>query len=135
VPATKDERSPVDQGDRWTVPVGEGIVTQLQVDFAFGLTVETWLHFRIETPFRYGGMEYQPEDSSSLAPLLRLHQARVASVEVFKDGRLAVGFADGQVLTVAPIQQYEAFEVHGQSAARKPFQFVALPGGGLAEWL
>jgi hypothetical protein len=26
-------------------------VTQLQIDFAFGLTIEQWLHIRIEAPF------------------------------------------------------------------------------------
>ena len=136
--AADEDRSPVDRGDRWVLPVGDGVVTQLQIDFAFGLSVEAWLHFRIETPFRYGErdrpVEYDPEDSPALCPLLELHQAQVLRAEVFKHGRLDIAFADGQVLTVASSQQYEAFQVTGERRGSEPFRLIAIPGGGLAEW-
>ncbi len=127
----------VERPDRWILPVGEGVVTQLQIDFAFGFTVG-WLHFRIETPFAFGAegaaAEYEPEASAALCPLLALHQARIVAGEVFKDGRLAIRFADGRTLSVQPNPQYEAFSITGSRTGEQEVRLISLPGGGLAEW-
>ena len=96
-----DTHVPVEESDRWLLPVGDGVVTQLQIDFAFGFTVEQSLHFHIGEPY--------------------------------KDGRLVVRVADGRVLSVPAGEHYEAFEVTGSWTDREPFQFISLPGAGLAE--
>jgi hypothetical protein len=132
--------SPVDEGDHWLLPVGEGIVTQLQIDFAFGFTVEQSLHFRIEQPFVVerapsDSADYDPEASGSVAPLVDLHQAVVTKAAVYKDGRLVVRFGDGRVLAVRPSEQYEAFSITGSGPGQEQFRLVSLPGGGLAEWV
>jgi len=70
-----------------------------------------------------------------LAPLLGLHQATVTSAEIRKDGRLTLAFADGGVLLVLPDERYEAFTVAGSlPPIRRGFNFVAIPGGGLARF-
>jgi hypothetical protein len=68
-----------------------------------------------------------------LGSLLDLHKAVVTSAEVVKDGHLRLDFANGDVLSVAPDDRYEAFEVNGQlPPVERRFSLVALPGGGLA---
>ncbi|MDQ3645259.1 MAG: DUF6188 family protein [Actinomycetota bacterium] len=133
-----DPHGLVEQPDRWSLNVGAGVVTQLQIDFAFGFTLEQRLYFRVETPFAFGAegdaTEYEPEDSATLCPLLDLHQARVVAGDVFKDGRLVVRFAGGKTLFVPPHDQYEAFQVTGSRMENTKFHLIALPGGGLAEW-
>jgi hypothetical protein len=129
----------LEEAERWVLPVGEGVVTQLQIDFAFGFTIEQWLRFRIGEPFivrsASGEIECDPENPASVAPLLDLHQAVVTEAAVYKDGSLSVTFADGRLLRVPPGDHYEAFEVTGSWAGGDPFRLISLPGGGLAEWV
>jgi hypothetical protein len=122
------------------LPVGDGVVTQLQIDFAFGFTVEQWLHFRIEEPFiveDQAGVaaRYDPERPGAVGPIADLHQAIATEAAVYKDGRLVVRFADGRMLSVPASEHYEAFAVTGSRADQDPFRLISLPGGGLAEWV
>lgn len=130
---------PREEADRWVLPTGEGIVTQLQIDFAFGLTIDQWLHIRIEGPFVvHAGeeiIECEPERPASIAPLVELHQVVVSEAAAHKDGSLTIAFADGHVMRVAADQRYEAFAITGSRAGAAPFRLISLPGGGLAEWL
>ena len=135
--ALPDDAGLTEARGMWVLPVGEGKVTQLRVDFAFTLIVESWIEIRIETPFSYGAAgdarQFEPSDSRSLAPLLGLHQSTVTSAEIGKDGRLTVAFADGGELVVPPDEHYEAFTVTGSlPPVRRGFSLTALPGGGLA---
>jgi Family of unknown function (DUF6188) len=134
-----DDAGPAEARGKWLLPVGDGKVTQLRIDFAFTLVLESWIEIRIGTPFSYGaagkGRQFEPSDSPGLAPLLGLHQATVTSAEIGKEGRLTVAFADGSQLIVPPDQRYEAFTVTGAlPPVRRGFSFVALPGGGLARF-
>lgn len=124
---------------KWVLPVGEGKITQLRIDYAFTFVLDQWIEIRIETPFSYGAEgarhQFEPSDAPGLAPLLGLHQATVTSAEIRKDGRLTVAFADGCALVVLPDEQYEAFTVSGSlPPIRRGFRFVAVPGGGLARY-
>jgi len=101
------EHRPRDEGDRWVLPTGEGIVTQLRIDFAFGFTIEQWLHLRISEPFvvesEVGPIRCDPErEPQSMGRLVDLHQAIVRIASVYKDGSLAVAFRDGRRLRVSP---------------------------------
>jgi hypothetical protein len=131
--------SPVKRADRWLIPLDEGVVTQIQIDFALGLIVDQSLHFRIEQPFvvehRHGRDHYDPERAGSVGPLADLHQAVMTEAAVLLDGGLQLSFADGRVLTVVASSSYEAFSVTGPGSGVDAFRFVSLPGGGLAEWL
>jgi hypothetical protein len=134
------ERQPRDDGDRWILPVGEGVVTQLQIDFAFGFTIEQWIRVRISEPFVVRGgrdpLECDPEgDPESMGRLVDLHQAVVTEASVYKDGSLRVEFADGRTLSLEAGAQYEAFDVTGSWPGDETFRLIALPGGGLAEWV
>lgn len=134
-----DGAGPAEVRGKWVLPVGAGLVTQLRVDHAFTLVLESWIEIRIETSFSYGmpqGQEqFEPSSPAALAPLLRLHAATVTSAEIRKDGGLTLAFADGAVLVVPPHERYEAFTVTGSlPPVRRGFSFVALPGGGLARF-
>lgn len=134
------EHRPRDEGDRWVLPTGEGVVTQLQIDFAFGITIEQWLHIRISEPFIVetdaGAIACDPEEEpGSIGRIVDLHQAIVTDASVFKDGSLTVAFADGRRLRVPADEQYEAFDVTGSRSGEEPFRLISLPGGGLAEWI
>jgi hypothetical protein len=124
---------------KWLLPVGNGKVTQLKIDHAFTLVLESWIEIRIQTSFSYGpagnARQFEPSDARGLAPLLGLHQATVALAETRKDGRLTMAFADGGQLAVLPDERYEAFTVTGSlPPVRRGFSFIAAPGGGLARF-
>lgn len=137
--AEADGAGLVEASGKWILPVCEGTVTQLRVDYAFTLMLDSWIVIRIESPFTYGpegGVQrFAPSDAPGLAPLLGLHQATVTSAEIRKDGRLSLAFANGAVLEVLPDERYEAFTVTGTlPPIRRGFNFVAIPGGGLARF-
>jgi hypothetical protein len=139
VSAPPDDAGLTEVRGRWVLPVGEGKVTQLRIDFAFTLVLESWIEIRIETPFSYGAAgdarQFEPSDPQGLAPLLGLHQATVTSAEIGKDGTLTMAFTDGGQLVVPPDERYEAFTVTGSlPPVRRGFGFTALPGGGLARF-
>jgi hypothetical protein len=121
------------------LPLDAGVVTQLQIDFAFGLTVDAGLHFRIEGPFTVEHQgdpaSYEPERVGAVGPLSDLHQAVMTEAAVLLDGGLRLSFADGRTLTVPPNAEFEAFSVTGPGPSSDTFRFVSLPGGGLAEWV
>jgi hypothetical protein len=130
---------PIKAEDRWLLPLAVGVVTQLQIDFAFGLNVDAGLQFRIEGPFtveRQGDVaHYDPQRVGAVGPLTDLHQAVMTEAAVLLDGGLRLSFADGRTLTVPPSEEFEAFSVTGPGAGSDAFRFVSLPGGGLAEWV
>ena len=137
--AQADDAGLTEARGKWILPIGEGKVTQLRVDYAFTLLLDSWIEIRIETPFTYGPegavQHFEPSDAPSLAPLLGLHQATITSAEIRKDGRLTVAFADGAVLEVLPDERYEAFTVAGSlPSVRRGFNFAAIPGGGLTRF-
>lgn len=137
--APRDDAGLTEVRGKWLLPVGDGKVTQLRIDCAFTLLLESWIEIRIETPFRYGPAgdkrQFEPSDAPGLAPLLALHQATVTSGEIRKDGRLTLAFADGCELVVPPDERYEAFTVTGSlPPVRRGFSFTAVPGGGLARF-
>lgn len=133
-----DDR-PTEVRGKWLLPVENAKVTQLRIDYALTLVLESWIEVRIETPFSYGpagdARQFEPSDAPALAPLLGLHQATVTSAEIRKDGRLTLAFADGSELVVPPDERYEAFTVTGSlPPVHRGFRFIAVPGGGLARF-
>lgn len=137
--ALPDDAGLTEVRGKWVLPVGDGKITQLRIDYAFTLVLESWIEIRIETPFSYGPVgdarQYEPSDAPGLAPLLGLHQATVTSAEIHKDGRLILAFTDGGLLAVLPDRSYEAFTVTGSlPPVRRGFSFTAVPGGGLARF-
>lgn len=132
-------KEPIELEDRWLLPLAAGVVTQLQIDFAFGITVDSGLHFRIGGPFVVDSQgsvsHFDPERIGSVGPLADLHQAVVTEAAVLLDGGLRISFADGRSLRVAPSAEHEAFSVTGPGPGADTFRFVSLPGGGLAEWV
>lgn len=136
---------PIDQGDRWELPVSArvderaGAVNQLRIDYALTLAIGGVLEIRIETEFTVSsdgiGVAYDPESTTSLGPLLDLHNVGVLSASVTKAGTVQIVFEDGRVLRVEPDDHYEACSVQSLgSEGERRYDFVVLPGGGLAEF-
>ncbi|HEY9410155.1 MAG TPA: DUF6188 family protein [Jiangellaceae bacterium] len=114
-----------------------GEVDQLRIDFAFTLIISTLLEIRIETAFTVGfdGVDvvYDPENTTSLGPLLDLHNVRVLSASVSKAGTVQIVFEDGRVLRVEPDDHYEACSVQLLSSeGDRRYDFIVLPGGEVA---
>jgi len=127
----------VEQGDRWVVPLQGKMVTRYFVDSAFG--IELWesdntTTIRIEGPFvlqeQGAAQRLSPEQPKTLGSALSIMGKTVTSVNVYKDGCLAVHFADGSSLSVAPDAAYEAWEV----VSSRGLRVVCTPGGNLSIW-
>jgi len=121
----------------WILPVGEGVIDQVRIDFAFTIVIDGWINIRINTSFtltRDGQTSvHDPEDVSSLRDLGALHQQRVEAVHVRQDGLLRVKLNGGGEIRVESDPQYEAYMITAKlQPVRRQFTFVALPGGGLA---
>jgi len=128
---------------RWVFPIAGGEVTQVLVDFALGLRIETYEEpkantlVRINTPFAYETdgttTKIDPEVTPQLAPLITLHKATVKSGSTSRDGHLSIEFTDGRAVHVAPHHQYEAWEVSGHLfPIEREFRLIALPGASVA---
>ena len=126
---------PLEVDGEWTLPIGDGTITQILVDHAFGLVVDSDTAIRFETPFTWfdGTTErtIDPSVAESLGALVRLVRQEVTDVTVTEPGsHLAVVLQDGQWLKSSAHDQYEAWTATatwGVPAQRS--YFVATPGG------
>ena len=113
------------------VPIGDGTVTQLRVDWAFTIVFQNGVMIRIETQFSFVSVgvqvECDPSAQNSVAPLLALHGATANEAIVSKVGDLAIRFADGAEIQVPHHGHYEAFGISGPTGS--DFKLFSLPGG------
>jgi hypothetical protein len=137
-----DAQDLVDAGDHWIVPVGEGLIAQVAVDFAFSLMIHPDMVVRIEGPFRAVSPDssvanYVPNEKwSALGPLLALHQLNVTTMLVSKAGTLTIEIAGGPTLIVDAGPHYEAFTITRGRNDRGFgwFMLVGTPGGGVTRF-
>ena len=129
----------VELEDRWMLTSEGAEVTRVCFDWGVGLTIgpsEPQTDIRIECHVilvdRHGSaIELAPEGSPhALAPLLRLLRQPVNQFEVMKDGHLKIRTGDGDVLTVAPSTEFEAWEISGPDG----YRMVCSPGGEVTVW-
>jgi hypothetical protein len=127
----------------WAIPVGEGIVTRITIDYQFGILIfvdaRRSIQVNIEGKFSYyDGTESEFVNWQLPAELGRystLHGVVVSRLKVSDEGELALEFADGRRIDVPPDPDCEAFEVRAEtSSALDGFRFIGTPGGGVAEW-
>jgi hypothetical protein len=52
--AEADDAGLTEARGKWILPIGEGKVTQIRIDYAFTLLLDSWIEIRIQTPFTYG---------------------------------------------------------------------------------
>jgi len=124
--------------DRWLLPFRGLTVTQVQVDFAFGLNFDDKGAVRISNAATLSWVDrgQRPErvtldpERQDVVPGLALFNAEVLSAVAFKSGTLRLVFGDGHVLTVKPDPQHEAWIATGPDK----MLIVGLPGGDLAVW-
>ena len=127
----------IEHDDYWVIPLQGKAVTRCFVDSAFGL--ECWERdslttIRIEGLFVFEeqGVEQHlsPEYPSTLGPVLSVLGQTVTSAHAHKNGDLAVYFANGSRLSVAPDAEYEAWEMVTSEGLR----VVCTAGGNLSIW-
>ncbi|WP_203694382.1 DUF6188 family protein [Catellatospora coxensis] len=124
--------------DRWVLPFRGLTVTQIQIDFAFGLNLDDQGAVRISNTATLGWVNIaahpdkvvlEPE-RQDVAAGLQLFNTQVTSAVAFKSGALRIVFANGRKLTVDPDSDYEAWTATGPNR----MLIVSLPGGDLAVW-
>ncbi len=134
-PATLTEHD-----DRWILPFRGLAVSQIQVDFAFGLVFDDVCAVRISNTASLGWINVaekkpekialDPERQAVAAGLVLFFNAEVTSAVAFKSGALRITFGDGHLLNVKPDPNYEAWTATGPDG----MLIVSLPGSGLAVW-
>jgi hypothetical protein len=131
-------RSLTEHDDRWILPFRGLLVTQVQVDFAFGLNLDDKGAVRISSPATLGwaAAGVRPEkvvldpERQDVAAGLALFNTEVKSAVAFKSGGLRIVFGSGRMLRVDPDPRYEAWTATGPDG----MLIVSLPGGDLAVW-
>jgi Family of unknown function (DUF6188) len=101
----------------WSVDPLGAEVTQLQIDFAFSMTIDQEIHVRLATPFTYfdGSAVHNidPELTHTQAPLLGLFNMVVTSAFVAKStDELTISFADGRWIRARRHPTFEAYSMH-----------------------
>jgi hypothetical protein len=128
---------------RWELPIVGGSVTQVRIDFAFGLVIhgpardDVSCEVRISSPFCYesGGASgtVDPEQTERLAPLLVLHDAIVVAASATDSGHLELRFERGRTISVPPDPNYEAWYLSVTNrTTKRTTALVSLPGSGTA---
>jgi len=127
----------IEHGDHWVLPLQGKAVTRCFVDSAFGL--ECWerdslIIIRIEGLFVFEEQgvkrHLSPEHPTTLGPVLSVLGKTITSAHAHKNGALAVYFASGSSLSVAPDAEYEAWEM----VTSEGLHVVCTPGGSLSIW-
>lgn len=121
----------------WLVELESASVTQLTVDWAINLIIESgavrWT-VRIESPFVVHMDDNEqlvvPEDPATAAPVLQVLRRSVSQIEAADDGHLVVLFGDEGRIEVPAAEDYEPWEI-ADGEGRK---IVSVPGGELAVW-
>lgn len=129
----------VEHDDRWILPFRGLTVTQIQIDFAFGLNLDGQGAVRISHTATLGWVNIaerpdrvalEPE-RQDVAAGLELFNTQVLSAVAFKSGALRLVFSTGRKLTVNPDPDYEGWTAAGPGG----MLIVSLPGGDLAVWM
>jgi Family of unknown function (DUF6188) len=132
------QRSLTELDDRWILPFRGLLVTQVQVDFAFGLNFDDQGAVRIsnEVTLGWAAAGARPEkvildpERQDVAAGLALFNTVVLSAVAFKSGVLRIVFSSGRLLRVDPDPQFESWTATGPNG----MLIVGLPGGDLAVW-
>ena len=126
---------PLKVDGRWTLPIGDGTISQISVDHAFSLVVDSDTVIRFETPFSWfdGTTEHtiDPSQPESLGPLVHLVHQEVSEVSVTEPGsHLAVTLSDGQWLRSSAHDQYEAWTATATWGIPEERSFFVATQGG-----
>src|SRR5215469_12092756 len=133
----QNHRSVIEDNDRYILPLTGRSVSRCYVDFALGLcffsdgpATKIRIEGRISLLSNGQEISANPNDPSSLGPLLILFGKSVTAAEAVKDGTLRIAFEGGLVLRVDADDKYEAWEL----VADDGLKLVSSPGGQLAYW-
>jgi hypothetical protein len=123
---------PLENDGTWTLPIGDGEISQISVDVAVSFVVDADTVVRFETSFTWfdgtRNLSVDPTEVTQVAPLLGLLHKDVSAVTV-RGSVVSVELVDGQTLVGEPHEKYEAWTattVWGIPEERA--FFVATPG-------
>ncbi len=138
----------MDRNDCWTQNMNESIewrewdlqgleVTQLCFDHQLTMTMwsrERHLSIKFQTQISFCSADgcdtpFDPEQTTTLSPLLSLLHCPLACFRASSDGHCEVFFQDGTRLSCAPDGQYEAWDSQG-SGDLSSASLLCGPGGG-----
>jgi hypothetical protein len=130
----------IEAEDHWVLPLAGQAVTQCRFDYAFTIIAgktESSFEIRIEEPFEFSSrgegraITVDPEaEPLTMGPALGVLHQTIDRAVAYKDGRLAVKFAEGDELWVPSGQSFEPWTLVGPAGLR----IVSLPDGELAIW-
>lgn len=126
-----DVPSLVETADGWTLGQGNRHVTQLQLDFRFGLLLDDGSLIILNGPFILHSEDSRTlvdgEPGEAFSPALSLLHRDLVEAIAHTDGRLSLTFSDGVRLEAMPDDHYENWEAHLSDGA----QLIGVPGGGV----
>jgi hypothetical protein len=121
--------------DGWTVEFDRGQVQRIELDFRLGIlfsdsSSSASLHIGQECSLRTksANRPVVPEVPSTVAAILPYSSAKIIGLMVWRDGQLALEFANGDRLEVCPNDKYEAWEL----GCSDGFRLICNPGGGVS---
>jgi hypothetical protein len=121
--------------DGWILSFNDGRIQLIQIDFRLSFLVsdgndQAWPH--VETPgiLKIGMTEtsFVPEQSTTLAPMLAFFNAVVSNIRIEKAGQLMVEFVQDRLMSVAPDEAHEAWQIEC-STEKGELMLVCPPGG------
>lgn len=130
----------IEEGDGWLLNVHAWQITRCMIDY--GVTLEAadgdhWIRFRLGSDFVFTSSDERllidlgSNSPTAVCPVLKVLHKNIGEAKAFKDGTLRIEFADGAVITAAPDDRFEAWEI---SSEHQEITIVSLPGGGLVTW-
>jgi hypothetical protein len=125
-----------EDNDGWSCTLANSRLQMIQIDFRVSLLIsngieKAWVHIETAGKLKSDGQEavFVPEDTQSLAPILRLFNTEVIGINIKKTGKLTIEFERSCVLEVAPDQSYEAWQVSCLGGNEEEIMLVCGPGG------
>lgn len=131
-----------ERDDRWIIPVGDGEVVRVSLDYARvtvmcdAVAINIGGRMVITSPSgELAEVDPDPGVNSpiSLAPVLPVLRNTIQEVIAFKTGGLFIGFADGSEIEVPADPDYEAWEAVELGNAQG-LRVISGPGGKLTIW-
>jgi len=120
----------------WSCTLANSRLQMIQIDFRLSLLIsngieDVWVHIETEGKLKFSAHEtvFVPQDTQSLAPVLRLFNTEVIGISITKIGTLAIKFERNCWLEAGPDQSYEAWQVSCSGGNEDKVMLVCDPGG------
>jgi hypothetical protein len=125
-----------EESNGWCCTLANSRLQMIQIDFRLSLLIsngveDAWVHIETEGKFKFSAQEavFVPQNTESLAPVLRLFNTKVIGISITKVGKLEIKFERNCWLEAGPDQSYEAWQVSCSGGNEDKVMLVCEPGG------